>query len=64
MLKSPTKFPALMNITTLSKYLGIGRTCCYDWLHTQQLPPAAKIINGRRYWTIHQIEQFLEEKSK
>jgi len=41
--------------------LGIGRTTLYEWLHSEQLPPAAKIINSRRYWTRQQIEAFLAQ---
>ena len=55
--------PALINLTTLAKILGIGRTTAYDWLHSEQLPPAAKIINKRRYWTSSQIDNFLKGKS-
>ena len=55
--------PVILNITSLARFLGVGRTTLYDWLHSEQLPPAAKIINGRRYWTAKQIEQFLGENS-
>ena len=57
------KFPAIMNITTLARLLGIGRTTAYEWLYSEQLPPAAKVINNRRYWTAEQIENFLKEKT-
>lgn len=63
MTESPHKIPALLNISALSRYLGVGRTTLYDWLHSEQLPPAAKIINKRRYWTKQQIEKFLGENS-
>ena len=53
--------PALVNITGLARLLGIGRTTAYEWLYSEQLPPAAKIINKRRYWTRQQIETFLEK---
>jgi len=53
--------PALINLTTLARLLGIGRTTAYEWLHAEQLPPAAKIINNRRYWTAEQIEDFLQK---
>lgn len=59
MPESPHKIPALLNISALSRYLGIGRTTVYEWLYSEQLPPAAKIINNRRYWTKKQIENFL-----
>jgi predicted DNA-binding transcriptional regulator AlpA len=49
----------LFNITNLARLLGIGRTTVYEWLYSEQLPPAAKIINKRRYWTREQIETFL-----
>lgn len=51
--------PALYSISSLSRYLGVGRTTVYEWLYSEQLPPAAKIINKRRYWTKQQIENFL-----
>lgn len=53
---------ALLNVTSLAKYLGVGRTTVYEWLHSEQLPPAIKIINKRRYWTKQQIENFLGGK--
>ena len=56
--------PALLNISTLARYLGVGRTALYDWLHSEQLPPAAKIINRRRYWTKMQIDKFLQKELK
>jgi predicted DNA-binding transcriptional regulator AlpA len=56
--------PQLISLTTLARLLGIGRTTVYEWLYAEQLPPAAKIINKRRYWTSKQIETFLQEKSK
>ena len=52
--------PALMNITKLAAYLGVGRTTIYDWLHSEQLPKPVKIINRRRYWSTQQIHEFLE----
>lgn len=55
--------PAILNITGLARYLGVGRTTVYEWLYSEQLPPAAKIINRRRYWTKKQIEQFLEKET-
>lgn len=51
----------LINLTRLARMLGIGRTTLYDWLHSEQLPPAAKVINKRRYWTRQQIEAFLAQ---
>ena len=57
----PEKIPALVNITNLARLLGVGRTTVYEWLHTEQLPPAAKIISGRRYWTRAQIEHYLDK---
>ena len=59
MIKTPE--PALYNITGLARMLGIGRTTAYEWLYSEQLPAAAKIINKRRYWTKKQIENFLEK---
>ncbi len=59
--KSPE--PALYNVTDLARFLGVGRTALYDWIHSEQLPPAAKIINRRRYWTKQQIEIFLGKES-
>ena len=55
--------PALLNITGLARFLGVGRTTVYEWLYSEQLPPAAKIINRRRYWTRQQIETFLGKES-
>ena len=55
--------PALVNITDLARLLGVGRTTVYEWLYAEQLPPAAKIINRRRYWTKKQIENFLGKES-
>ncbi len=52
----------LINLSRLAKLLGIGRTTLYEWLHSEQLPPAAKIINSRRYWTRQQIEAFLQDQ--
>ena len=52
----------LINLSRLAKLLGIGRTTAYQWLHSEQLPPAAKIITGRRYWTRQQIEAFLQDQ--
>jgi len=57
--KTSPDLPAIMNISTLSRYLGVGRTTIYEWLYSEQFPPAAKIINKRRYWTKQQIENFL-----
>lgn len=54
----------LYNITTLARLLGVGRTTAYEWLYAEQLPKAAKIINGRRYWTKQQIEIFLEKENR
>ena len=51
---------ALLNLTGLARLLGVGRTTIYEWLYAEQLPPAAKIINKRRYWTLQQIEHFLQ----
>lgn len=51
----------LLSLTKLAKTLGIGRTTLYEWLHSEQLPPAAKIINSRRYWTRQQVEDFLQQ---
>ena len=56
--------PAILNITGLARFLGVGRTTVYEWLYAEQLPPAAKIINKRRYWTKRQIENFLEKELK
>lgn len=56
--------PQLISLTNLARLLGIGRRTLYDWLYAEQLPPAAKIINKRRYWTAEQIESFLKEKTK
>jgi len=56
--------PQLFSLTKLSQHLGIGRRTLYDWLYAEQMPPAAKIINGRRYWTAEQVENFLQGKSK
>ncbi len=50
----------LINLSRLSKILGVGRTTTYQWLHSEALPKAAKVINGRRYWTRNQIEAFLQ----
>lgn len=55
--------PAVLNITGLARYLGVGLTTVYEWIYSEQLPPAAKIINKRRYWTKQQIENFLGENS-
>ena len=60
--KSPE--PVLFNITSLARLLGIGRTTVYEWLYAEQLPPAAKVINKRRYWTAEQINNFLKRTSK
>jgi len=49
----------LISLTGLARLLGKGRTTIYEWLYSEQLPPAAKIINGRRYWTVKQIDNFL-----
>ncbi len=56
------KIPALISVTGLAKLLGISRTALYEWLYTEQIPPPAKIINKRRYWTRQQIESFLEHR--
>jgi predicted DNA-binding transcriptional regulator AlpA len=64
MPESPHKIPALLNISALSRYLGVGRTTTYEWLYSEQLPPAAKIINKRRYWTRKQIEIFLDKENR
>ena len=58
--KQSPDLPTLINLTTLARLLGVGRTTVYDWLHSEQLPPAAKLINGRRYWTQTQVEEFLK----
>ncbi len=62
--EAPEKIPAILNITTLARFLGVGRTTVYEWLYSEQLPPAAKLINNRRYWTKRQIENFLEKELK
>jgi predicted DNA-binding transcriptional regulator AlpA len=49
----------LISLTELARLLGKGRTTIYEWLYSEQLPPAAKIIKGRRYWTVEQIDDFL-----
>jgi predicted DNA-binding transcriptional regulator AlpA len=49
----------LISLTELAHLFGKGRTTIYEWLYSEQLPPAAKIINGRRYWTVKQIDDFL-----
>lgn len=51
----------LINLTGLARMLGVGRTTLYEWLHSEQLPPAARIINSRRYWTRQQVEAFLQQ---
>ncbi|OPZ94627.1 MAG: Helix-turn-helix domain protein [Planctomycetes bacterium ADurb.Bin412] len=51
----------LISLSRLSKILGVGRTTVYVWLNSDQLPKAAKTINGRRYWTRQQIEAFLTQ---
>ena len=56
--------PALISLTGLARLLGKGRTTVYEWLYSEQLPPAAKIIRGRRYWTASQINEFLKENRK
>ncbi|MFH1613850.1 MAG: helix-turn-helix domain-containing protein [Planctomycetota bacterium] len=58
--EQPQIQPALVNITSLARLLGIGRTTAYEWLYSEQLPPAAKVINRRRYWTKSQVETFLK----
>ncbi len=58
------EIPALNNLSGLARLLGVGRTTVYEWLYAEQLPPAAKVINGRRYWTRKQIETFLEKESR
>lgn len=64
-VEAPEKIEsALINITSLARLLGIGRTTAYEWLYSEQLPPAAKIINKRRYWTAEQIGNFLKGKSQ
>ena len=64
MTASNNTLPALMNLSSLCRYLGISRETAYQWLACEQLPSAAKIINTRRYWTAAQVENFLKEKSK
>lgn len=59
--KHPHNIPAVYNVTSLSRYLGVGRTTIYEWLHSEQLPQPAKVINKRRYWTKQQIQNFLGE---
>ena len=54
--------PQLISLTALARLLGISRTTLYEWLYSEQLPAAAKIINKRRYWLRSQIETFLQEK--
>jgi predicted DNA-binding transcriptional regulator AlpA len=49
----------LISLTGLARLLSKGRTTIYEWLYSEQLPPAAKIINGRRCWTAEQINDFL-----
>ena len=56
--------PRLMNLTNLAHLLGVSRETCYQWLYSEQLPAATKIINKRRYWTADQIETFLKEQTK
>ena len=50
---------AIHSVSSLARFLGVGRTTIYEWLYSEQLPPAGKIINKRRYWTAAQIEDFL-----
>jgi predicted DNA-binding transcriptional regulator AlpA len=54
----------LISLTSLARLLGISRTTLYEWLYSEQLPAAAKIINKRRYWTAEQIADFLKDNSK
>jgi predicted DNA-binding transcriptional regulator AlpA len=64
-VNTPEKtIPALLSVSALARFLGIGRTTLYEWLYSEQLPPPVKIINNRRYWTAKQIEHFLGEKTK
>jgi predicted DNA-binding transcriptional regulator AlpA len=49
----------LISLTGLARLLGMSRTTIYEWLYSEQLTPAAKIISGRRYWTAKQINDFL-----
>jgi len=49
----------LISLTGFARLLGMSRTTIYEWLYSEQLPPAAKIISGRRYWTTKQINDFL-----
>ncbi len=51
---------ALINLSTLCRLLGCSRQTCYAWLHSEQLPSAAKVILGRRYWLRSQVETFLQ----
>lgn len=60
-MHTKTANPALFSLTALARYLGVGRTTLYEWLYTEQFPSAAKVINGRRYWTAEQIEKFLSK---
>ncbi len=50
----------LISLTDFARLLGKGRTTIYEWLYSEQLPPAAKIINRRRYWTAEKINDFSE----
>jgi predicted DNA-binding transcriptional regulator AlpA len=59
---SNTNCPALLSLSRLSRLLGFSRQTCYSLLHSEQLPKAVKTINGRRYWTQEQINNFLENK--
>lgn len=52
----------LINITALSKLLGIDRSTVYQWLNSEELPRPAKLIHRRRYWTAEQINIFLNNK--
>lgn len=54
----------LLNISSLASQLDIDRSTVYEWLHSEQLPKPAKIINRRRYWTEGQIDEFLKVNSK
>lgn len=52
--------PMLLNLTKLSKTLGLNRNSIYRLLHSEQLPKAV-YINNRRYWLLRDIELWLEK---
>ena len=64
-IKTSTRIePAIHSVSSLARFWGVGRTTIYQWLYSEQLAPAAKIINKRRYWTSQQVENFLQETKK